>query len=222
MADKHTKEMSKNHRERLRKRYAAGGADSFDDYLLMELLLFDFIPRVDTYPTAHRLIDEFGTLEKVFKAHKEDLMKIKGIGQKTAERIVFYGDVMERLISERLSCVPFISRNSVSPYLLWIFRTLEADTACLLLLNSKGILIEKNIFMPHENTEGSLISSVESILKSRKPKYAILAHKHPCKLEAPSGADLSVTEAFRSLCETEGVVPLEHYIVTDDSVTPII
>jgi len=76
MAGKHPGDQSKNHRSRLRKRYSAGGADSFDDYLLMELLLFEFIPRVDTYPAAHSLIDTFGSIEKVFGASKNELMKI--------------------------------------------------------------------------------------------------------------------------------------------------
>lgn len=215
MAVKHTKEMGQNHRSRLRKRYESGGADSFDDYALMELILFDFIPRVDTYPTAHRLIDTFGSIEKVFSASKKELIKIEGIGPKTAEKLTLYGDVMDRAVCQRLSCVPFITENQIAPYLIWTFRALEVDCACLLLLDKDGYLTERNLFHPFENDEGSLLVSTQHILKTRKPPFAILAHKHPRGVLEPSGADLSVTNTFMLLCAEEGTTPLNHYIVTD-------
>ncbi|MBE6562861.1 MAG: hypothetical protein E7660_03900 [Ruminococcaceae bacterium] len=221
MAGKHPGDQSKNHRSRLRKRYSAGGADSFDDYLLMELLLFEFIPRVDTYPAAHSLIDTFGSIEKVFGASKNELMKIEGIGPKTAERIVFFGEVMERAVAERLSSVSLLTESSASPYLIWTFRNLEADTSALLLLDSKGRLMERNTFLPGENKEGAILEAAGVILKNRKPKYAVLAHKHPKYTDEPSSEDLTVTKGFAALCEEMGTIALEHYIVTDTEVVPI-
>ncbi len=221
MADKHTKEMYTNHRSRLRERYAAGGADSFDDYLLMELLLFDFIPRVDTYPTAHRLIDSFGSLTKVFEAPREELLKIKGIGPKTADKIVLWKDIIERTVAEHLCADSMTSENGAAPYLLWTFRFLDNDSSCLLLLDSKGRLTERNVFPKYDGKDGSVLVAVENILKTRKAKYAILAHKHPKDLTEPSGNDLAVTDKFFSLCKESGCIPLAHYIVTDTSVNPI-
>ncbi len=222
MSDKHTKDMSKNHRSRLRKRYELGGADSFDDYLMMELLLFDFIPRVDTYPAAHRLIDTFGSIEKVFGSPKEELVKIEGIGPKTAEKIEMYGDLIERAVSERLSCVPFTSDNGAAPYLIWMFRKLEIDTVCLILLNERGYITERNIFLPYESKEGSILIASDEIIGGRKPAYAILAHKHPVGSLEVSGNDILVTEGFFNICEKYGTIPLQHYIVTDREISAII
>lgn len=222
MADKHTKDMSKNHRSRLRKRYELGGADSFDDYLMMELLLFDFIPRVDTYPMAHRLIDTFGSIEKVFCASQKELVKIEGIGPKTAEKIELYGNLIERAVSERLSNVPFTTDNGVSPYLIWTFRKLEVDTVCLILLNERGYITERNIFLPYESKEGSILIVSDEIIGQRKPAYAILAHKHPVGSLEMSGNDILVTEGFFKICEKHGTIPLQHYIVTDHEAVGII
>ena len=221
MAGKHPGNESKNHRSRLRKRYSAGGADSFDDYLLMELLLFEFIPRVDTYPAAHKLIDTFGSIEKVFGADKNELVKIEGIGPKTAERIELFGDVIERTVAQRLSGVPLLTESSAAPYLLWTFRNLEADTSALLLLDSKGMLMERNVFLPSDSKEGTLLESAKDILKNRRPKYAVLAHKHPKKTDEPSPEDLSLTKKFEALCKDAGTTALAHYIVTDTEVTAV-
>src|SRR6266700_1588125 len=49
------------HRQRLRERFAAGGADALADYELLELLLFMAIPQRDIKPLAKMLIDHFGS-----------------------------------------------------------------------------------------------------------------------------------------------------------------
>lgn len=222
MSEKHTKEMSKNHRSRLRKRYELGGADSFDDYLMMELILFDFIPRVDTYPMAHRLIDKFGSVENVFRAPKHELIEIEGIGPKTADKIELYGSLIERAVSERLCKVPFTTDNGISPFLIWMFRGLEVDTVCLILLNKRGYITERNIFLPYESKEGSILIASDEIIESRRPAYAVLAHKHPLGCLETSGNDILVTEGFFKICNKYGTIALQHYIVTDHEVIGIV
>jgi DNA repair protein RadC len=49
------------HRQRLKERFAAGGAEALPDYELLELVLFTAIPRRDTKPVAKRLIERFGS-----------------------------------------------------------------------------------------------------------------------------------------------------------------
>jgi len=80
-------ELHKNHRERLRKRYETSGLDDFEDHMILELLLFDAIPRVDTNPIGHRLLDRFGTLDGVFSASEEELCEVKGIGKASARML---------------------------------------------------------------------------------------------------------------------------------------
>ena len=48
--------------------------DPIHDVNLLELVLFYAIPRQDTNPIAHRLLDTFGSLAAVFDATPEELM----------------------------------------------------------------------------------------------------------------------------------------------------
>jgi DNA repair protein RadC len=48
--------LHKGHRERLRDRFHAKGVDSFEDHQVLELLLFQAIPRADTNPITHQLM----------------------------------------------------------------------------------------------------------------------------------------------------------------------
>ena len=57
-----------NHRDRLRDKFTRRGADAFDDYELLELVLFQALPRIDTKPIAKQLLAEFGSLAEVVAA----------------------------------------------------------------------------------------------------------------------------------------------------------
>ena len=61
------------HRERLRKRYAENGFAGFAEHEILELLLTFAIPRINTNPQAHRLIERFGSLTGVLEADQKDL-----------------------------------------------------------------------------------------------------------------------------------------------------
>ena len=61
-------ENQQEHRTRLRERFAADDGASMPDYELLELILFNAIPRRDTKPLAKRLIARFGSLASVLAA----------------------------------------------------------------------------------------------------------------------------------------------------------
>ena len=68
------------HRQRLKERFAGGGAEALPDYELLELVLFSAIPRRDTKPIAKRLIERFGSFAEVVNAPPERLKEVKGVG----------------------------------------------------------------------------------------------------------------------------------------------
>jgi DNA repair protein RadC len=63
-----------NHRSRIKNKFIDSGFSSFAEHEMLEMLLFFSIPQADTNPTAHRLIDKFGSLKGVFDSKIENLM----------------------------------------------------------------------------------------------------------------------------------------------------
>ena len=61
------------HRQRLKERFLEEGLDNFTEVQVLELLLFYCIPRRDTNPIAHALLDRFGSLSQVLEARVEDV-----------------------------------------------------------------------------------------------------------------------------------------------------
>lgn len=56
------------HRERLRARLEREGIDHFAPHEILELILFYSVPRANTNPIAHRLMERFGSLSGVLEA----------------------------------------------------------------------------------------------------------------------------------------------------------
>ena len=52
----------KGHRKTLKKKFIENGLDVFEPHEALELYLYYAIPRKDTNPLAHRLLDRFVTL----------------------------------------------------------------------------------------------------------------------------------------------------------------
>lgn len=84
------------HRQRLRERMLKEGLEGFQDHELLELLLFQSVPRKDTNKLAHTLISAFGSLSNVLNANVEELMLVRGISQVTACNIAMLKEVWRR------------------------------------------------------------------------------------------------------------------------------
>ena len=55
------------HRSRVKTEFLARGMEGWSDHRALELLLFYAIPRSDTNPIAHRLLDHFGSLSRCWR-----------------------------------------------------------------------------------------------------------------------------------------------------------
>ena len=76
--------MAEGHRSRLKERFKNDGLDSFNEINALEILLFYAVPRSDTNPLAHRLLDRFGSFAAVLDADYNDLLEVEGVSDHTA------------------------------------------------------------------------------------------------------------------------------------------
>ncbi len=121
------------HRERLRERFINHGLDSFNEIEALELLLFYAIPRRDTNPLAHALLDRFGGLDGVFSATEQELCDVPGISTGTACLLRMIPQIMRKSEVERASRVVEInSIKDAADYLIPRFRY-ERDELLILL-----------------------------------------------------------------------------------------
>lgn len=95
-------ELHAGHRARLKKLAAEKGLWGLPDHVILELLLFYALPRVDTNDIAHRLIRRFGSLQRVFDADPQELIQVPGVGENAALLLKFIPALTERYSLSKL------------------------------------------------------------------------------------------------------------------------
>jgi DNA repair protein RadC len=132
----------KDHRERLRQRFAEGGAVAFPDYELLELILFRTFRRGDVKPLARRLIDTFGDFNRVVTAPAERLLQVKGVGGALVQDLKILEAVTHRMARSRVMQRPVISGwDAVLDYCHTTMAHRETEQFRVLFLDRKNVLI---------------------------------------------------------------------------------
>ena len=129
------------HREKMRRRFAQTGLSGFADHEALELLLFYAIPRRDTNPLAHRLLERYGSLEGVFTAPAEDLEKVEGMGESAALLLRLVPLLAEKSRERTDGPVILNSTERAGEYLLRRFDGKKNELVYELCLDRKGKLL---------------------------------------------------------------------------------
>ena len=97
----------------MRDRFRSGGAAALQDYELLELFLFNSIPRRDVKPIAKALMAKFGNLGEVCAAPLHRLTEVKGIGEKTALDLQLLHVMSTHMAKESVLGRPVLSSLSI-------------------------------------------------------------------------------------------------------------
>ena len=137
------------HRERLRERLLAAGAEALPDYELLEFLLFGARPRGDMKPLAKALLKRFGSFAAVLGAEKEALLDVPGMGEASAAALIAVRAAARRLIRAEIERRPVIgSWQALVDYCTAAAGYAAVEEFRLLFLDKKNALIldDKHLF----------------------------------------------------------------------------
>lgn len=205
------------HRQRLKERFLLEGLDNFNELQVLELLLFYVIPRQDTNPLAHRLLDQFGTLSQVLEAPLEELEKVPGIGKNAAAFLHLIREAGRYYQVSRTKQEKILNTTEkCTRYLTSVFMGRRNETVFLLCLDAKCKLL-----CCREIAEGSVNSAsistrrIIEIALGVNATSVVLAHNHPSGLAIPSGEDVHTTHRIASALQTVEITLADHVIVAD-------
>lgn len=209
---------SEGHRDRLRHRFRAAGADALADYELLEMVLFRSIPRRDTKPLAKRLIERFGSFAEVLSASRAQLTEVEGIGEATALDLQIVFACAQRLTKGRVRGRTILSSwTEVLDYCRVAMAFAEKEQFRILFLDKKNALIADELqqtgtidhtpVYPREVVKRALELSATAI---------ILVHNHPSGDPTPSRADIQMTRQIADIAKPLGILVHDHIIVGRD------
>jgi len=206
-----------NHRKRKKEQFLMHGLDAFADHEVLELLLYYAIPRVDTNPTAHRLLDCFGTLEKVFSASAEELAEVEGVGENAAALITLFMPLYRRIYtSPTQNPIILNSAERANEYFQKLFFGETEEVLYEACLDKKGKLLR--CFRVNRGGADSVGLNMRHIVENAIKTSAssiILAHNHPSGIALPSQDDNATTLAAYDALRTVGVELIDHLIIAD-------
>lgn len=193
------------------------GAEQFQDHEILEVLLFYVIPRNNTNPIAHELINAFGSLAAVFRASEKELMLVKGIGKKAAEFIRCVGQCYERIKPAPKNTPLYFNPKAFSDFLEGEYREKKSEVLELFCLNQHGrVIFRKEFTVDRRDAVNVDPKEISEILIVKKPHTVIAAHNHPFGTRNPSAQDDSFTKQLYILCYLNNVNLGDHLIVGRD------
>lgn len=208
----------KDHRQRVKNRFLKEGLDNFDELHVLELLLFYCIPRKDTNPIAHRLLDYFGSLNKVLQASPDELKKVEGVSEGAAtflSLITQVGRYYQVKTAEANDVLDTL--EACGKYLLPHFVGRDKETVFLLCLDAKRkVLCCRKIGEGSVNSANVPIRRVVEIALGANASTVVLAHNHPSGLAVPSADDVQTTYKVAAALDAVDIVLADHVIVCDD------
>lgn len=208
------------HRARMRAKLLEHGQRIFDTYELLEMLLYNVVPYKDTNPIAKRLLCAFGGLDGVFKASKEELMTVNGVGERTADFLISVGKLSYIIGAELLPKNPtdFKDYDSVGRFLVRFFSEVGEQCVVAFYLDNDMNLIEMKIMQKLDYESGGVKAKdfIDAAIRNHA-SVVISAHNHPHGPFYPTEGDRATNHAITEALELIGLMHVEHYIVCGDS-----
>lgn len=210
--------LHEGHRKRMKERFIKSGLDDFAPHNILELLLFYSIPRGDTNPVAHRLIDIFGSLSGVFDATPEELAKVDGVGENSAILISMIPQIARKYLEDKADTANIVGGCSdIGAFLLPKFVGRTNEALMMVSIDNKNKIISCSVVA--EGTVDSAKVSRRKIMEEAmkvKATRVILAHNHPCGVAVPSSEDVVMTKEIGRLFAQVGIELVDHIIVAND------
>jgi DNA repair protein RadC len=202
------------HRDRLRQRFNDAGAGALADYELLELVLFNAIPRIDVKPLAKRLIERFGDYAGVISAPRARLAE-EGLKERAITELKIVEATATRLAQKSVIERPVLSSwSALMAYCKARMGRLEHEEFHLLFLDRKNRLIAEEAqgrgtvdhvpVYPREVVKRALELNATAV---------ILVHNHPSGDPTPSRADIEMTKQIVDSAKPLGITVHDHIII---------
>lgn len=212
-------QLHKGHRGRLKARFLKEGLDSFEDHQVLELLLFQTLPRLDTNPIAHTLMQRFGSLSSVLEADPRDLASVAGVGETAAAFLTMIPQVTRRYLQDRVkhSRRSLNSSEAAAAYLVPLMAGRSEEVFYVICLDS-----QLRVLYPALISEGTVKDAlvhprhVAEAAVRHKAASVILAHNHPSGSVKPSTHDHALTRSLVQVLGGMNIPVVDHVIVAGE------
>lgn len=219
----------KNHRENLRNTAAEAGLGALKDHNLLELLLFNALPRRNTNDIAHSILNSCGGLQEALCIDKSSLLSCKNAGEGTA----LFLNALNEICEDYLRCrefeqTSFSTVGETRNYILGRVRLCSDAVAAIYTLDALHRIKTQRMIKKSSPAYTELLNDAIKDVTSCRCAFAFIAFSHPNGILAPDKSELnfvkSAREAFLSadvkLADVMIVTPLDCRFLSETNILP--
>jgi DNA repair protein RadC len=203
------------HRKRIKEKFLKSDPHIFQDYELLEILLFSSYLRKDTKEISKALIHKFGSINKLINADISLLTDSLEVNQNTIVSLKIIKEIINRSHYQEIENKPVIDNfKSLLTYCQARLSNLKNEEFRVLFLDKKHKLIED--YCHNTGLVDNVQVDVEKVIRKAiilNSKSIILAHNHPTGNIDPSKNDLVTTGRIEKSLNAVNIKIHDHLII---------
>lgn len=212
-----TEGQHRNHRRRLR-RAAYPEPDALDETRLMELMLFETMPRCDTNPIAKALLEQCGGMEGLIECTPTARAAIDALGEQTAVYLKAITILCRRYAKKPFSKLPEF--NTLTEARQWMrtayWPALRPTLTVLSLDNNLKPLRALSFSLQTAPEPHTFARNVARDVFTEDSRFLFFTFSHPGGLLAPTREEVQMLLALSDLCLPQAAFLAEAVIVNAD------
>lgn len=207
---------NKGHRQRVKERYLANcNLDNFQDYEVLELMLFYAYPMKDTKPIAKKLISQFGSLHNLLSASPQQIVEESGLTENVAIFLTLFNNVSRQAIKNYYKKGKIINSMTDAMELLeGILSGQPYESFFMVSLNSSNKVLA--VDRMSDGNKNSALVTIENVVKKallHDASFVIIGHNHPSGYCEPSKDDYDFTYSVMKSLESVKITLKDHIII---------
>ena len=208
------------HRQRMQEKIAKYGLRSLAPHELLEYLLWFTIPRKDTNPIGHNLLNKYGSFANVLNADPKSLKKVNGVGKRTAlfltslpELFSIYKESYNNdnidVLNNVSNCVKFFRSK---------FEVSKNEEFFIVCLNGMNRVVKYTTICGADDTTIKINpGQFGEFINDKNVVNVVIFHTHPFGEATPSFEDIKTTENLVSICNCINKNLVDHIICSNSS-----
>ena len=183
----------------------------FDNEIL-EIILYNACPRMNTNPVAHALLERFVNFTEMFSASVDELMTVDGVGESVARYLKVVGLCYNRMDAAK-SSITLKTFGECASFASARLRGKQEEFLELYLTEKSGKVKRILSFTTQDRNKVTVTAEkiIEGISLSR-PTGVVAAHNHLNGVANPSADDDNFTRQLQLICSMNGVNLIDHII----------
>lgn len=209
--------MRKKHRIKLLNEFLLNDIDNFNEYDILDLLLSYAVPMENTENISYKLLNNFGSINKVLDAPITALIEIGGLVQYSAAYIKLLSSVSRLYLENKhIKNDKILSLKELNTKLSIKFLSRMEETVAISLLDATGNLLFDGIVTKNNfNSIDTYIRKIIGLAISYNASSIIIAHNHLNGSTAPTIDDIETVKKLNTIFKNMNIDFLDNIIVSN-------